>query len=306
MGGGGLGFATVGQSVGVKFDLFNNAGEGNNSTGEYNKGAAPNIPATTIAGGVNLHSGDIFQGHMTYNGTTLTLTITDTMVPTDTFTTSWILNIPTEVGGTVAYIGFTWRYRKPGRIAADSDLDVYLWHYDVTCGNAHIQPARRHLRWNAVGDHLGLDSERFDLLHAQRNATRHRCGRIDAGLHRSYFCGLLRNHQRPRHCDGLHGQQHRQLRLHHWEFSEFLRWRDPGVSIRHPGRGRDLHCNRHSQQRIYRIGRFHCDRIARWRHRYVQPYVGDYLRLYRDDRHNDGRHGGRQLPARRLPAPAAR
>ena len=98
-GGGGLGFATVKSSVGVKFDLFNNAGEGNNSTGQYNKGAAPNVPATTLAGGVNLHSGDIFQAHMTYNGTTLTLTITDTVVPADTFTTSWTVFIPSEVGG---------------------------------------------------------------------------------------------------------------------------------------------------------------------------------------------------------------
>ena len=105
--GGGLGFASLGTSVGLKFDLFSNAGEGNNSTGVYNKGAAPNVPATTLGGGVNLHSGDVFHAHVTYSGTTLTLTITDTVVPANTFTTSWTVFIPTEVGGNTALVGFT-------------------------------------------------------------------------------------------------------------------------------------------------------------------------------------------------------
>ena len=44
---------------------------------------------------------------MTYNGTTLTMTITDTANPSQTFTTSWPVNIPSAVGGTSAYVGFT-------------------------------------------------------------------------------------------------------------------------------------------------------------------------------------------------------
>jgi len=105
--GGALGYAGIGSSLAVKFDLFDNAGEGNNSTGLYTKGAAPKTPATTLGGGVNLHSGDPFQVHLTYNGTTLTMTITDTVVPADTFTTSWTVNIPTTVGANTAYVGFT-------------------------------------------------------------------------------------------------------------------------------------------------------------------------------------------------------
>ena len=45
------------------------------------------MPATTLGGGVNLHSGDIMKAHMTYDGTTLTLTITDTVNTAQTFTT---------------------------------------------------------------------------------------------------------------------------------------------------------------------------------------------------------------------------
>jgi hypothetical protein len=53
-------------SVAVKFDFWNSAGEGNNSTGLYTDGASPTVPATTFTGGVNLHSGDhdyVSRGH---------------------------------------------------------------------------------------------------------------------------------------------------------------------------------------------------------------------------------------------------
>src|SRR6266576_3214754 len=43
---------------------------------------------------------------MTYDGTTLTMTITDT-VTNATFTTSWPINIPATVGGNTALVGFT-------------------------------------------------------------------------------------------------------------------------------------------------------------------------------------------------------
>ena len=51
------------NSVAVKFDLFSNNGEGNDSTGLYTDGAAPtnagsiNLTST----GINLHSGDPFD-----------------------------------------------------------------------------------------------------------------------------------------------------------------------------------------------------------------------------------------------------
>jgi hypothetical protein len=112
--GGGLGYAStvcnsttgIPTSVAVKFDLFQNCQEGNNSTGLYTNGASPTMPAVTFGGGINLHSGDIFQVHITYDGTKLTMTITDT-VTNATFTTSWTINIPAVVGGNTALVGFT-------------------------------------------------------------------------------------------------------------------------------------------------------------------------------------------------------
>src|SRR5208337_3977073 len=107
----------------VKFDLVNNAGEGTNSTGSYTDGASPTVPAVTLGGGVNLHSGDIFQVHMTYHGTTLTMTITDTST-TVTFTASWQINIPAMVGGNTAYVGFT---GATGVSVANQD--IITWTY---------------------------------------------------------------------------------------------------------------------------------------------------------------------------------
>ena len=97
----------IGQSVAVKFDLFNNAGEGQDSTGLYMNGASPTVPSTDMtASGVDLHSGDTMSVHMTYDGVILTMTITDSSV-SKSFTTSWPVNIPSLVGGNNAYAGFT-------------------------------------------------------------------------------------------------------------------------------------------------------------------------------------------------------
>ena len=58
------------------------------------------------ASGVNLHSGDLLHAHITYDGTTLTLTLTDTITGAS-FTASQAINIPATVGGNTAYVGFT-------------------------------------------------------------------------------------------------------------------------------------------------------------------------------------------------------
>ncbi len=113
--GGGLGYgpATPGEtggipnSVAVKFDLYNNEGEGPDSTGLYTDGASPTIPAVDMtSSGVNLHTTDVFNVQISYNGTNLTMTITDASTNA-TFTQAWPINIPTTVGGDTALVGFT-------------------------------------------------------------------------------------------------------------------------------------------------------------------------------------------------------
>jgi len=131
--GGGLGYgkfspgtAAIAKSVAVKFDLFNNSGEGSNSTGLYTNGATPTIPTTTLGGGVNLHSGDVFEVQMVYDGTTLTLTITDATAPADTFVTSFPIDIPATVGGPTALVGFT-----AGTGGQTAKQEILSWTYSA-------------------------------------------------------------------------------------------------------------------------------------------------------------------------------
>jgi hypothetical protein len=95
------------NSVAVKFDLYSNFGEGIDSTGLYINGASPTIPFVDMTGsGIDLHSGDVFAVHMVYDGTSLVMTITDT-VTNAVFTHTWTIDIPTTIGATTAYAGFT-------------------------------------------------------------------------------------------------------------------------------------------------------------------------------------------------------
>ena len=95
------------NSIAIKFDLYSNTGEGPNSTGIYQNAAPPTLPAINLTpSGINLHSGDSMNVHMTYDGTTLTMTITDP-VSSKTFTQSFPINISQVIGSNTAYIGFT-------------------------------------------------------------------------------------------------------------------------------------------------------------------------------------------------------
>jgi hypothetical protein len=139
--GGGLGYGpdTAGatpysgmsKSAAVKFDLYNNSGEGNDSTGLYTGGASPTTPAIDMtSSGVNLHSGDVFHVHMSYDGTTLTMSITDASNPSQTFSTNWTINIPTTVGGNTALVGFT-----GGTGGLTAIQEILTWTYNVTSGS---------------------------------------------------------------------------------------------------------------------------------------------------------------------------
>jgi hypothetical protein len=131
--GGGLGYASdtiggpgIANSVAIKFDLYDNGGEGGNSIGLYTGGASPTTPATTLGGGVDLHNGHILAVHIVYDGTTLTMTITDTTNTSLTFTKSWTVNIPTAVNATTAYVGFT-----GGTGGLTAQQQVLSWTYTV-------------------------------------------------------------------------------------------------------------------------------------------------------------------------------
>jgi glucose/arabinose dehydrogenase len=104
---GGLGYQGIGNSIAVTFDQFDNAGEGNNSTGLYTNGESPTGGGTDLTpSGINLHSLHEFRASISYAGGTLWVTIRD-LVTGDSAEQSYAIDIPTLVGGNTAFVGFT-------------------------------------------------------------------------------------------------------------------------------------------------------------------------------------------------------
>jgi hypothetical protein len=124
--GGGLAYQGITNSVAVKFDLYDNSGEGSDSTGLYMGGAAPTVPSVDLSStGINLHSGDTMNAQLVYDGTNLTMTITDS-VTNGTVMEVFPVNIPSAVGGTTAYVGFT---GSTGGLTATQN--VLSWTYSA-------------------------------------------------------------------------------------------------------------------------------------------------------------------------------
>ncbi|MGD0098492.1 MAG: chitobiase/beta-hexosaminidase C-terminal domain-containing protein [Terracidiphilus sp.] len=133
--GGGLGYEGISNSVAIKFDLYNNAGEGADSTGLYTGGAIPTLPSVDLSStAINLHSGDIMNAQVVYDGTNLTMTLTDT-VTKGAVTEVFPVNIPSMVGGSTAYVGFT---GATGGLTATQN--VLSWTYVSPAGNVAAAP----------------------------------------------------------------------------------------------------------------------------------------------------------------------
>jgi hypothetical protein len=126
------------SSVAVKFDLSNN------STGLFTDGALPTTPDVVMTG-VTLTGGHPLNVTLDYNGTTLSMTIRDS-VTSASFSHSWPINIPSAVGGSTAYIGFT---ASSGYFVANQDIQS--WTYRVVSSSGAIlsapslQPGGSHL-----------------------------------------------------------------------------------------------------------------------------------------------------------------
>ncbi|MGA2350935.1 MAG: choice-of-anchor tandem repeat GloVer-containing protein [Terracidiphilus sp.] len=104
---GGLGYEGIPHSMALKFDLHNDAGEGNNSVGLFFGGAFPAIPAINLTpSGINLHSGHVLDAYVTYDTHFLTLNLKDT-VTAATFTHTFHLPPVSPFGAPSAYAGFT-------------------------------------------------------------------------------------------------------------------------------------------------------------------------------------------------------
>jgi hypothetical protein len=126
-GGGDLGYTSIAKSVAIKFDLYNNSGEGTSSTGLYINGATPkNVGSVNLLSrGIDLHSGHRFQVSLSYDGRTLNETITDTATGASA-TMSYLVNLLNILGGNLAYVGFT-----GGTGGKTATQDILTWTYST-------------------------------------------------------------------------------------------------------------------------------------------------------------------------------
>ena len=112
------------SSVAVIFDLYSGSG---NLTGLYTNGAMPTGSSIDMSSsGLSLHSGNPLNVALAYNGTTLRMTITDSKTKAS-FSKSWTIDIPSTVGGSTAYVGFT---GATGGLSATQD--VVSWTYSAS------------------------------------------------------------------------------------------------------------------------------------------------------------------------------
>jgi len=113
--GGGLGYGPdqpggpqgIQKSVALKFDTYNNAGEGTDSTGLVFNGDSPTIPAIDLTGwNILLGNGDTIAVHEHYDGQTLVVMLKDTVTGASV-SGQMSGDISQILGGTTAYVGFT-------------------------------------------------------------------------------------------------------------------------------------------------------------------------------------------------------
>jgi hypothetical protein len=132
-GGGGLGYAGIPNSGAIKFDIYDNEGESDNSTGLFVNGDFPGVehsPGDQLVrldpNVINLRNQNPKQVTLTYSGTTLTETITD-LFTFGTLTHAYAVNIPQMLGSNTAYVGFT---AGTGGLYAVQDVLTWTGDFD--------------------------------------------------------------------------------------------------------------------------------------------------------------------------------
>jgi len=103
--GGGIGYAGIGNSVCIKYDLWSNVGDDANSTGIFFNGEYPYDPSISLSP-VHLNSGDKIKVQMAYSAKVLTVLTTDEATGA-TSSQTYNVDIVGSIGNKLAYVGFT-------------------------------------------------------------------------------------------------------------------------------------------------------------------------------------------------------
>ena len=127
-----LGYTGIRNSIAVIFDYANGSGD---LTGLYMNGAVPTGSSFDMtSSGVSLHSGHPLSVNLSYNGTALVETVTDTVTSAH-FTHSYNVNVPSIVGASTGYTGFTAATGYFG-----SNQAITAWTYSTSQSQAQASP----------------------------------------------------------------------------------------------------------------------------------------------------------------------
>jgi hypothetical protein len=108
------------DSVALAFNTYNNGAFGS-TFGFTSAGQQAASPVT--AGTLDLHGGDTFNATVTYNGTTLTISVVDASNSSHTFSDSETVNLAQTLGAHTAYVGFTGATGGDESIQSVSEFD---------------------------------------------------------------------------------------------------------------------------------------------------------------------------------------
>lgn len=126
-GGGGIGYQGIPTSLGVEFDTWNNgAGFGDpdgNHVGIDLNGSIVSVLTASVT--PRLNNAATWYAWIDYDGTTLTLRVSQTSSRPAAPTLSYAVNLATVLGTTQAYVGFT-----SGTGAAFGNHDILTWQFD--------------------------------------------------------------------------------------------------------------------------------------------------------------------------------
>lgn len=124
----------ISPSVDVEFNTFTGFGSGTGTKLTTNGDDGVNGGFST--GPVNLTSGDPINVILSYNGTTLFETMTDTVTHA-TYNTSYVINIPTTVGSSYAYVGFS---GGTGAAVSDQTITNFIFSNNVPTAPVNAGP----------------------------------------------------------------------------------------------------------------------------------------------------------------------
>ncbi len=130
----GYGGGSIGaSSVALAFNIYNSGNYGS-AFGVVSGGGLPNT--ITNVSPVDLHNGDTYNVTAIYDGSTLSITMTDASDSSKTFHTTSSINIPQIIGASNALVGFT---AATGTSVADQKISE--WDYSGTNGPTVATPA---------------------------------------------------------------------------------------------------------------------------------------------------------------------